>query len=64
MKWISVHKEKPRPYQTVEAKGVWKCKKMIYLDDENNGWEQKKDGHIEVTHWKPLPEPPEVKDGQ
>lgn len=50
--WNSVQTKKPKPYQLVKAKGKWKCDDVLYLDDGPNGWEQKKNGHIEVTHWK------------
>ena len=50
--WNSVKTKLPKPYQIVKAKGAWKCDKVLYIDNEDNGWEQKKSGNIEVTHWK------------
>lgn len=50
--WNSVKTKLPKVYSVVEARGTWRCKKVLYLDDQENGWEQKKVGQIEVTHWK------------
>ena len=52
VKWVNVHKKRPKPYQLVECKGIWTADKVLYLDDGEEGWEQKKKGLIEVTHWR------------
>lgn len=52
MKWVKVSEKMPSPYQLVETRGTWKCSKVLYLDDEDDGWEQKVKGQIEVTHWR------------
>lgn len=50
--WNSVKTKLPKPYQVVQTKGIWKCNKVLYIDDDSDGWEQKEKGQIEVTHWK------------
>ena len=52
-KWNNVSTCLPKPYQVVRAKGTWKCDEMLFLDDQDDGLEQKCQGRIEVTHWKP-----------
>lgn len=54
-KWINVEKSKPPKYTLVQAKGTWVCPGIIYEDDEQDGWDQKKRGQIEVTHWRHIP---------
>jgi hypothetical protein len=54
MKWNNIHTQKPKPYQLVKTKGKWFCDKVLYLDDDIDGWEQKTKGEILVTHWKPI----------
>lgn len=62
MEWISVKDRLPQKYSNVliytsfgyVTNGMWVPYKNIFVYDR--GYELEKD---EVTHWMPLPEPPE-----
>jgi len=61
MKWINVKKGMP-----IKKHGTWSendvlclCKYSFEIGRTRNGvWVDMKNNEIEVTHWMPLPEPP------
>ena len=65
--WISIKDRKPEPFQTVLA--CWNDKKHPRVDMCFWNGDRHFDGEVwvpmeeAITHWQPLPEPPEVGKG-
>ena len=58
-RWISVEERLPKEYQHIIGWTSWREIGEVYFNGKHFVWDMDYDT-ADVTHWMPLPEPPEV----